>query len=47
MVAEVFPANSQYFVYFGPNFLLQLVYAGFGVITWKVKFMFSLKGCFV
>ena len=30
-VAEFFPANSQFLVYFGPNFLLHLVNCGFGV----------------
>ena len=26
-----FPANSRFLFYFDPNFLLQLVYGGFGV----------------
>ena len=30
-VAEFFPTNSRFLVYFGPNFFLQLVNGGFGV----------------
>ena len=30
-VLEFFAANSRFVVYFGPNFLLQLVVGGFGV----------------
>ena len=30
-VAEFFPTNSRFLVYFGPNFLLQLVNGGFSV----------------
>ena len=30
-VAEFFPADSQFLIYFGPNFLLQPVNSGFDV----------------
>ena len=30
-VAEFFPANSRFLIYFGPNFFLQLVNGGFDV----------------
>ena len=29
-IAEFFPANSRFLVYFGPKFLLELVYGAFG-----------------
>ena len=31
MELRIFPTNSRFLIYFGPNFFLQLVNCGFGI----------------